>query len=343
MNEQQTRAPSRQLSLKEQRARRRRVNRIKTGIILFIVGWLTLCMILNVFLLIRVSSIQKQVDVLTESTLNRTQVSVEDLELVPGDTDVSKQENTQEQEQLSQEEQQPEEEPSEDQWKTDVRACISGTDNIRSEGDGMNVYLTFDDGPSENTEEILAVLKEHGVKATFFVTGKEGEDAKKRYQEIVNQGHTLAMHSYTHRYSEIYDSLEAFKQDFTSLKTYLKDITGVDCKVYRFPGGSSNQVSNTDMNVFIDYIGEQGMVYYDWNVACGDATTQIYTADELVSNVMKDVVKYKNSVVLMHDSSDKDTTVQALRTILDQLQALDASVLPITEESAVIHHTINTQ
>jgi peptidoglycan/xylan/chitin deacetylase (PgdA/CDA1 family) len=204
----------------------------------------------------------------------------------------------------------------------------------------MTVFLTFDDGPSENTTKILKILKKHHVKATFFVTGKEGDKAKKWYQQIAAAGHTLGMHSYSHSYSTIYESVDAFDQDFTKLYDYIEELTGVSPEFYRFPGGSSNQVSNTDMNEFIDYLGEKGMTYYDWNVVCGDATSQIYTADELVENVMTEVVKYKYSVVLMHDAAEKDTTVDALEKILQELEEMDATVLPITEDSPVIHHNL---
>lgn len=341
MSEQKTPTSSRQLSLKEQRERRRRINRIKTGIILFFVGWLTLCMVMNIYLMIRVSSLQKQVDVIVENTLNNAPVSLDELE-----KEQSPQETPHEETQDSQEDLNSQEENEDDEEtlaKVNVRDCISLSDNILADGEQMTVYLTFDDGPSDNTQEILNILQAHDVKATFFVTGKEGEEAQERYRAIVDQGHTLAMHSYTHKYSEIYESLESFQADFTKLRKYLKKVTGVTPRVYRFPGGSSNQVSNTDMNVFVDYLGEQGMVYYDWNVACGDATSQIYTAEELADNVMKDVVKYKYSVVLMHDSSDKDSTVEALEIMLQRLEEMNAKILPITEESPVIHHTIKAQ
>ena len=235
-----------------------------------------------------------------------------------------------------------EQEPAQDTTSnTDVRACLDYEDNLRTEDEPMNVYLTFDDGPSENTPEILAILKKHNVKATFFVTGKEGEEAEEWYRDIVADGHTLGMHSYSHKYSTLYDSLDSFKDDFTKLSQKLEEVTGEKCWVYRFPGGSSNQVSNTDMNEFIDYLGEQGMTYYDWNVVCGDATSQIYTADELVQNVMTDVVKYKNSVVLMHDAAEKDSTVEALEIILQKLEEMNAQILPITKDSPVVHHHLN--
>ncbi|MBO5154127.1 MAG: polysaccharide deacetylase [Eubacterium sp.] len=320
--------------LKEQRARRQRINRIKTGIILFIVIWMTVCMGLNIFLLIRVSSLQNQIGILAEKMLESTQVRTEANAPSPetdGDYMTYDPENT------------DGETPAEDGPETNekVRDCIALEDNLRKDGEPMTVYLTFDDGPSENTPEILDILKKHGVKATFFVTGKEGDEAKQWYEQIVADGHTLGMHSYSHKYSTIYESVDTFSADFTKLHDFLEDTTGVKCQFYRFPGGSSNQVSNTDMNEFIDYLGEQGMTYYDWNVVCGDATSQIYTADELVQNVMTDVVKYKYSVVLMHDAAEKDSTVEALEKILQKLEEMDAEILPITEDAPVIHHNLS--
>ena len=152
------------------------------------------------------------------------------------------------------------------------------------------------------------------------------------------------MHSYSHKYSVIYDSLEAFEQDIQQIHDYLYEVTGVDCKYYRFPGGSSNQVSNSDMTQFIRYLNERGITYYDWNVSSGDATSQAYTADELIQNVMGDVAKYKTSVVLMHDSAAKPTTVEALSSLIEQLQGMGAEILPIDEETKPIQHvTIDTQ
>ncbi|MCI7129510.1 MAG: polysaccharide deacetylase [Lachnospiraceae bacterium] len=325
--------------LKEQRARRQRINRIKTGIVLFMVAWMILCMVMNVFLMVRVSSLQDQIGILAEKMIERAQVQTPEVQAPspeaegdyatyddPAEAEGEKDEPAQEETPVANEK---------------IRDCIALEDNLRGEDDPMTVYLTFDDGPSKNTPEILAILKKHGVKATFFVTGKEGEEAEQWYQQIVADGHTLGMHSYSHKYSTIYESVDAFSADFNKLHDYLKDVTGVDCRFYRFPGGSSNQVSNIDMNEFIDFLGEKGMTYYDWNVVCGDATSQIYTADELVKNVMTDVVKYKYSVVLMHDAADKDSTVEALEKILQKLEEMDAEILPITEDAQVIHHNLS--
>lgn len=320
--------------LKEQRARRQRVNRIKTGILLFLAIWMTVCMGLNIFLMIRVSSLQGQIGILAEKMLEQTQTRPE-INASSPETEGGY---------VTYDQEVPEDQTSVEgvvAANEKIRECIVLEDNLRNADEPMTVYLTFDDGPSENTPKILEVLKNHDVKATFFVTGKEGDKEQSWYQQIVAEGHTLAMHSYSHKYSSIYKSVDAFSADFTKQREMLENVTGVKCRFYRFPGGSSNQVSNTDMNEFIDYLGEQGMTYYDWNVVCGDATSQIYTADELVQNVMTDVVKYKYSVVLMHDALDKDSTVEALEIILQKLESMDAKILPITEDAPVIHHNLS--
>ena len=216
---------------------------------------------------------------------------------------------------------------------------VAETASDRSEKeDRPRVALTFDDGPSSNTAAILDTLAQYNVKATFFVVGKEDEESQEMYKRIVNEGHTLGMHSYSHKYSVIYDSLENFEDDFTKIQNYLYDITGEDCHYYRFPGGSSNQVSNTDMKEFIKYLNDQDVTYFDWNVTSGDATSQAYTADELVDNVLEDVVKYKTSVVLLHDANTKETTVEALGPMIEALQAQGVELLPITEDTTVIQH-----
>ena len=215
---------------------------------------------------------------------------------------------------------------------------VSGAQNPEDIEGTRYVYLTFDDGPSSNTEEILNILDDYNVKATFFVCGKDLELYGDAYKRIVDDGHTIGMHSYSHNFGDIYSSGDAFAADYVKIHDLILNTTGVDTKYYRFPGGSSNKVSSTSMSTFINYLNEQGAVYYDWNVASGDATSQAFTSEQLVDNVMKDVVKYKTSVVLLHDAANKNATVEALPGLIESLQEQGAMILPITDETTIIQH-----
>ena len=204
---------------------------------------------------------------------------------------------------------------------------------------GKKVYLTFDDGPSSNTDQILDILKDYDVKATFFVVGKTDERSVKAYQRIVEEGHTLAMHSYSHKYDEIYESKEAFARDLNSLQEYLYETTGVWPRIYRFPGGSSNTVSKVDMQELIEYLTDIGITYFDWNVASGDAVSRTLPAETIVNNCLSGIEKQKESVILMHDASNKGTTIEALPQIIEAIQDQgDAELLPITDETVPVQH-----
>ena len=204
---------------------------------------------------------------------------------------------------------------------------------------GKKVYLTFDDGPSSNTDQILDILKDYDVKATFFVVGKTDERSVKAYQRIVEEGHTLAMHSYSHRYDEIYESKEALARDLNSLQEYLYETTGVWPRIYRFPGGSSNTVSKVDMQELIEYLTDIGITYFDWNVASGDAVSRTLPAETIVNNCLSGIEKQKESVILMHDASNKGTTIEALPQIIEAIQEQgDAELLPITDETVPVQH-----
>lgn len=199
------------------------------------------------------------------------------------------------------------------------------------------VYLTFDDGPSANTDRILDILDQYGVKATFFVVGKD--KYQEQYKRIVADGHTLGMHSYSHKYNEIYESLDAYKHDLTQLHDFLYELTGEDCNIVRFPGGSSNTISKVDMWELIDYLDEEGMVYFDWNVSSGDAVGGQKSASQIARNVLDNVSKYNNSVILFHDAAGKDSTVDALPAIIEAILESDNTViLPISKDTVRVQH-----
>ena len=203
------------------------------------------------------------------------------------------------------------------------------------------IYLTFDDGPSSNTNEILDILQEYDVKATFFVVGKTDQQSIEAYQRIVEEGHTLAMHSYSHKYAELYKSRESFIQDLEQLQEYLYQITGVWPRYYRFPGGSSNTVSRVNMKELTEYLDQVGITYFDWNIESGDAVNGQLPAETIKNNCLTKIQYFSDCVILMHDASEKDTTVEALSRIIEGIQERGDSVfLPITEETVPIQHVM---
>lgn len=318
--------------------RKKRVQKIKNTIVFIVVFILLGSVASSIYLNIRVANLQSQIDTLTETTIN---------DYMKLASEQAKKEFEKENEKALSSTYTPEDtsvnNDSVDEVDTSnidisyIYDCLDSSDNIAGADDAHYVYLTFDDGPSINTDKILEVLSNHGVKATFFVTGRDEETQSSKYADIFEAGHTIGVHSFSHKYNELYTSKEAFSADLDRICNTIYDVTGEYPKYYRFPGGSNCDYSVTDMDVFIKYLGQKNMKYFDWNVSSGDANSQIYSVDELVDNVMNDVVKYKYSVVLMHDASDKTKTVEALDVILSRLDSIGAYVLPITDDSPVIH------
>ena len=204
-------------------------------------------------------------------------------------------------------------------------------------------YLTFDDGPSANTAKILDILDRFNAKATFFVVYRKGFDDTCR--DIVRRGHTLALHSYSHRYSDIYKSTGAYFNDLEKLSDHLHRLTGLRPTIMRFPGGSSNTVSRSYcrgiMTTLTAEVQKRGYRYYDWNVDSGDADAERVSASTLVSNIKDRCGSQKEAVILMHDSPSKSTTVDALPEIIRYLQSKGYVLLPITGQTPPVHHNVN--
>ncbi len=202
---------------------------------------------------------------------------------------------------------------------------------------GRKVYLTFDDGPSDNTVKILKVLKKYDVKATFFVIGRTDEKSKKLYKKIVKEGHTLGMHSYTHQYDKIYASVSAYKKDLNALADLLEDVTGEERPHYiRFPGGSSNTVSKVPMKDIIRYVNKEGYKYYDWNVVNGDADGKKHADKDMINKVVQGVKLHDTSIVLMHDCVGKEQTAKNLETTIKKLKKMKVHILPINDTTVPV-------
>lgn len=165
------------------------------------------------------------------------------------------------------------------------------------------IYLTFDDGPGNDTGALLDVLKKYGVRATFFVTGY-GDDGLIRRE--YDEGHAVGLHTLSHVYANIYASVDNYLADLDAVQERVQRITGELSKLLRFPGGSSNLISarydggTKIMSRLAELVTEHGLTYFDWNVDSGDAGGAS-TTDEIYDNVVKALKVGGDSVVLQHD------------------------------------------
>jgi peptidoglycan/xylan/chitin deacetylase (PgdA/CDA1 family) len=291
--------------------RKKRVKRIKKIIVGTAIVLLLLPTIMCLFLLVKVHSLEKQIETITKVSDSGV-VKAQEKEVKT--TKAPKKATT-------------------------AEPTIKPTDDTTTK----KVYLTFDDGPGSQSGKILDILKKNHVKATFFVTGKEDASSKKIYQRIVKEGHTLAMHSYSHIQDVIYDSKEAFEKDLKQINRCLYEATGVHTKFYRFPGGSSTQNTSLPIQNFIDVLKKNHYLYLDWNVISPDINNANATKEQVVTGVMQGVDAYDTAVVLMYDVADKPMTVKALPSIIKQIKAKNYELLPVDESMILIQHNNGNQ
>ncbi len=203
--------------------------------------------------------------------------------------------------------------------------------------DGKVIYLTFDDGPSAHTARLLEVLKRYDVKATFFVTKTKYVDILK---EIAADGHSIGIHTTTHNYKQIYKSSTAYFNDLKTIQGIIKDLTGIETKLVRFPGGSSNTVSRFNRGIMTKLarmVQEKGFRYFDWNVDSNDAGGA-KNSGEVFFNVMEGAGKKQIAVVLQHDT--KGFSVDAVENIIIWGLSNGYQFLPLDMTSPICHHSI---
>lgn len=202
------------------------------------------------------------------------------------------------------------------------------------------VYLTFDDGPSANTQRVLDILDQYDAKATFFITAQQ-PDYFPMIKKVYDEGHTIGLHSYTHEYDQVYASVDAYFDDLEKIGEVAKEQLGfVPCFI-RFPGGASNSISKKYsagiMTQLTQQVLDKGYQYYDWNVSSGDGGT--VTADQIIAQSETD--EYTKVMLLFHDTEAKESTIQALPTVMEYYKNLGYSFKAIDRESLVVHHSVN--
>ena len=201
------------------------------------------------------------------------------------------------------------------------------------------IYLTFDDGPSQHTEKLLDVLAKYDVKVSFFVKNSSYLDIITRADR---EGHTVAVHTYSHDYNKIYASEEAFYADMSAIRKLIAKYTSNATSLIRFPGGSSNTISQLYnrgiMTRLAKALTEMGYTYFDWNVDSDDAG-RARTPEEVFNNITKGLRWYNDAVVLQHDT--KEYSINAVERIIVWALIKGYSFKPLTENSPTCHHPIN--
>lgn len=205
------------------------------------------------------------------------------------------------------------------------------------------ICLTFDDGPSSVTPQVLDALKENNVKATFFIVDYS-EQSKSTIQRIIDEGHTLAIHGMSHDYAKIYSSAEAVTDNFTSLQEKIKKDFNYDAKYVRFPGGSSNTISRNYcegvMTEAVKKVQEEGLEYYDWNVDVDDAGSA-RTPSEIYNNFVCGILPGVENIVLMHDGEGHMPTAEALQQIINYAKENGYVFTAISKNTIPAKHSVN--
>lgn len=219
---------------------------------------------------------------------------------------------------------------------------IPKIEKIPSVVSNKTIYLTFDDGPTYLTNQILDILKDQNVPATFFVIGTHIDEYKSVVRRAYDEGHTIAIHTYTHKYNEVYASDENYYSDLNKINNKIYEITGHHSHIVRFPGGSSNLVSKNYspgiMTRITENLTQNNYAYFDWNIDSGDASgtlpsTQIY---ENTTKFLHD----GTNIILMHDSATKKSTVEALPNIINYGRQNGYTFSKITKDTTPIRHKV---
>ena len=224
--------------------------------------------------------------------------------------------------------------------KRKITVLAPQQNNPTANGDKV-IYLTFDDGPGQYTEKLLNILDEYNVKVTFFVTNQYP-----KYRDLIGEayrrGHTVAIHTYTHDYSKIYKSKDAYYEDLNKMQEIIVEQTGSPTNLFRFPGGSSNTVSRSYCDGIMTKLSkdlqDDGYHYFDWNVSSGDAGETTQTS-KVVENVINGCSQHNISVVLQHDI--KGFSVDAVKEIIEWGLTNGYQFRGLDENSPTAHHGIN--
>lgn len=199
------------------------------------------------------------------------------------------------------------------------------TDKVKKEKTKAQVkkvaYLTFDDGPSENTKKILKTLEEKKAVATFFLIGKEITDERKAtVKEITKKGNAVGVHTYCHEKNQLYCNAQSFYEDFEQASGVIRQITGEKPMLHRFPWGSNNGYVKSYVDELHENLQKKGVRSFDWNVSGEDSLSPYVAQETIFQNVKKDLTRYEQPIILLHDAAAMNNTAAVLGRIIDYIR-----------------------
>lgn len=217
---------------------------------------------------------------------------------------------------------------------------------MNNNNEERKVYLTIDDGPSLITGKFLDILKKHNSHVTFFVVGTMILGKESIIERMAEDGHTIGVHTYTHKYDVIYNKPEAFWEDNLRTRKIITDIIGYEPQVMRFPGGSSNMVSRKYcrgiMSLLVEQAKDHGYEYFDWNYSPEDGSTDINSVDQM-SELLVNYIHRNTAVpmILMHDRDQLVNHLEVVDRVLTQCISEGYSFEAISENVPPVHHRVN--
>lgn len=195
--------------------------------------------------------------------------------------------------------------------------------------DNKIIYLTFDDGPSVMTDIVLDILKEQDIKATFFLIGNQIADQKAVTKRIYEEGHSIGLHTFTHKFNRIYPNRQNFMKEMKQCQNEIYSVTGIRPNIIRFPGGSYKRLSKS----FLNTLHDNNFRVYDWNAYISDGINYKTPVSKLVNEATKTTVSEYPIVLLMHCDYMHKNTCKALPIIIKYYKDKGFQFKTITEDT----------
>ncbi|MBQ3421294.1 MAG: polysaccharide deacetylase [Romboutsia sp.] len=204
--------------------------------------------------------------------------------------------------------------------------------NIKNVNPDKVAYLTFDDGPSQNTLEIMKILEKNNVKGNFFFIGPNMEENPNILKEVVEKGHTVGLHSYSHNYNKLYSTSEGLVEDFNKAQDVYESIIGSKTSIIRLPFGSKGTLDKLD----VEALTTEGYKFWDWNVDSNDSNSIGKNKEGILKSIQKSIKSdSKKIVILMHE---KNQTIESLDEMIKNLKESGYIIKPITSHTDAINY-----